>query len=343
VQRGLEREMDMRRRFLLVIGVVLAVAVGGTTAAGAVVTYVRVQGTDRYDTAVVLANQFVTSPSATVYVASGETFPDALAASAAAAHVGAPVLLTHPGSLPTGTHDELVALKPTTVVIVGGTAAVSDAVKTAIKTAVPDASVLRVGTSSVGTRYDTAAALSQSAFGTDVPVAYIASGETFPDALSGAAAAGTLGGPVLLVQPTGAESQSFVNELQRLHPARIVLLGGYNAISLQQEAYIQSQVAVTVTRISGNDRYETSVAVSADAFDPGVPSVFLTTGENYPDGLAAGAIAGAAHVPVLLTHKTCLPQSVADEITRLDPAQVYVIGGTGAIAYPVDSPPPICS
>jgi putative cell wall-binding protein len=334
--------MDMRRRFLLVIGVVLVTVVGGMSAADGLVQYVRLSGASRYDTAVALANQFVTAPTPTVYVASGAAFPDALAASAAAAHVGAPVLLTLPGSLPTGTHDELVALNPSKVVLVGGPSAVSAAVKTAIQTALPNATISRVG-ADIGTRYDTAAALSQSAFGTNVPVAYVASGETFPDALSGSAAAGTLGGPVLLVQPSGPESQSFVDELQRLHPAKVVLLGGFSAIAQTQEAFIQAQVGTRpVDRVFGPDRYATSVAVSVDAFDPGVPYLFLTTGENYPDGLAAGAIAGAAHVPVLLTHKTCVPQAVADEITRLGPGQVYVLGGTGAVSYSLDSPPPIC-
>jgi putative cell wall-binding protein len=333
----------MRRRFLVATAVVLATTVAGMSAADALVQYVRVQGTDRFDTAVALAHQFVTSPSATVYVATGDAFPDALAASAAAAHVNAPVLLTHPGSLPDGTRAELSELAPTKVVVVGGPNAVSDTVKAAIQAAVPAATVSRVG-ASVGTRYDTAAALSLSVFSPEVPVAYVASGETFPDALSGSAAAGTLGGPVLLVQPSGPESQSFVDELQRLKPAKVVLLGGYSAITQIQGTYIQQQMGTTpVERVSGADRYETSVAVSVGAFSPDVPFLFLTTGENFPDGLAAGAIAGAKHVPVLLTRKTCVTQKVADEITRLNPAQVYVIGGTAAVSYSLDSPPPICS
>lgn len=330
----------MRTRILMTVGVAGAMALGAMTAADAAVQYVRVAGVDRYDTPVVLANQFLTSPTATVYVASGDSFPDALAAGAAAAHVNAPVLLTRPGSLPNGTRDELISLQPTKVVVVGGPNAISAAVKDAIQTAVPGATVSRVG-ASIGTRYDTAAALSSSVFGTSVPVAYVASGETFPDALSGSAAAGTLGGPVLLVQPTGSYSQSFVDELHRLNPAKVVLLGGYNAISQLTETYLRAEVdPIPLSRISGADRYDTSVAISVAVFGPGVPYVFLTTGQNYPDGLAAGAIAGSKHVPVLLTRKTCLPQPVAEEIARLNPSQVYVLGGPAAVA---DTPPPVCT
>src|SRR5205085_2606649 len=95
--------------------------------------------------------------------------------------------------------------------------------------------------------------------------------------------------------------------------------------------------------IAGSDRYGTSVAVSQDAFAPGVPYVFLTTGANYPDGLSAGAIAGAKHVPVLLTRKDCVPTAVMTEINRLfgdAGGQVYVMGGTAAIAWSTDNPPP---
>ena len=337
----------MRRRLVLAIGVVLAATLGLVTTAGAVAQYVRIGGTDRFDTAVALANQMLTPPAATVYVASGDNFPDALAASAAAAHVGGPVLLTHATTLPDGTKNEIIALKPSKVVVVGGPGAVSDAVKTAIsdaaKSAVPSATVVRVG-ADVGTRYDTAAALSSSAFDPNVPVVYVASGETFPDSLSGSAAAGTLGGPVLLVPPSGPLPSSFANELSRLHPNKVVLLGGFGAISQTQGAYIGSNAGTaTVSRLSGDDRYGTSVAISKATFSPGVASVFLTSGENYPDGLAAGAIAGGRHVPLLVTHKDCLPKAVADEITRLDPSQVYVVGGTGSVAYALDSPPPICS
>lgn len=333
----------MRRRLVVVIGVLVAVLLAWVTTAGAVATYVRIGGTDRFDTAVVVANQLLTPPVTTVYVASGDNFPDALTAGAAAAHVGGPVLLTHGTTLPDGTKNEIVALKPTNVVIVGGPAAVSDAVKAAIAAAVPTATVVRIG-ASVGTRYDTAVALSKQSFSPNVPILFVANGLTFPDSLAGSAAAGTLGGPVLLAPPSGPVSQSFVDEIGRLHPKKLVLLGGYNGITQLQGTYIGSYASsATVSRESGDDRYGTAVAVSQASFSPGVASVFLTSGETFPDGLAAGAIAGGRHVPLLLTRKDCLPQAVADEISRLNPAQVYVVGGTGSVAYPLDVPPPICT
>ena len=71
-------------------------------------------------------------------------------------------------------------------------------------------------------RYGTSAAVSAGAFPPGVPVAYIATGATFPDALSGAAAAGALGGPVLLTAPDAIPS-AVHTELKRLKPAKIVI------------------------------------------------------------------------------------------------------------------------
>ncbi len=78
-------------------------------------------------------------------------------------------------------------------------------------------------------RYGTAAAVSKATFSPGVPVAYIASGLNFPDALAGAAAGGYLGGPVLLVN--GHIPAVTAAELTRLQPGRIVVLGGSAAVS----------------------------------------------------------------------------------------------------------------
>jgi putative cell wall-binding protein len=58
-----------------------------------------------------------------------------------------------------------------------------------------------------------------------VPVAYVATGADFPDALAGAAAAGYLGAPLLLVTRDSVPSATAL-ELARLQPGRVVILGG---------------------------------------------------------------------------------------------------------------------
>ena len=78
---------------------------------------------DRYGTDAAVAEQAFGSGASTVYIASGANFPDALGAGAAAAQAGGPVLLVTPTSIPAAIAHELTALHPTTIYVVGGTAA----------------------------------------------------------------------------------------------------------------------------------------------------------------------------------------------------------------------------
>ncbi|MGC1207854.1 MAG: choice-of-anchor I family protein, partial [Ornithinimicrobium sp.] len=108
-------------------------------------------------------------------------------------------------------------------------------------------------------RYDTAAQIAGE-FGADVPVAYIASGENFPDALVGAALAGSGDAPVVLTRANRIPSTS-LDALEALDPEAIVVLGGTNAISVS--VVDQLDDLAPVTRLAGETRYGTAAAVAA--------------------------------------------------------------------------------
>lgn len=180
-------------------------------------------------------------------------------------------------------------------------------------------------------RYGTAAALSARLFSPGVPVAYVAAGTTFPDALSAGPAADQQGGPVLFVRPTSLPSAT-ATELSRLRPARIVVVGGTSAVSASVLTSLRAYTTGSVTRVSGPTRYDTSVAVSRAAFPSGAPVVWVATGRDWPDALSAGAAAAVQGGPVLLTDPASLPVAVRTEIARLAPARILVVGGTGAVS-----------
>src|SRR5258705_1961306 len=75
-------------------------------------------------------------------------------------------------------------------------------------------------------RYETSVIVSRQEFPT-APVVYLARGDAFPDALSGAMVSD---GPVLLVPSCGAVPSVVAGEINRLAPARVVALGGSNAL-----------------------------------------------------------------------------------------------------------------
>jgi putative cell wall-binding protein len=183
-------------------------------------------------------------------------------------------------------------------------------------------------------RYATAAAFSAATYAPGVPVVYVAAGDAFPDALAAAPAAGAGGGPVLLVDAFGVPAAT-AGELRRLAPAKVVVVGAAGRRP-GIVATIQSLVGanVPVTTVAGVDRYATAALVSAGAFAPGVPVVYVATGLTFPDALAAGAAGARRGGPVLLVDGD-VPSAVAAELRRLRPESVVVLGGTNAVGEDV--------
>jgi hypothetical protein len=98
-----------------------------------------------------------------VYIATGENFPDALAASATASLGLGPVLLVRINAVPQPTLDELNRLQPPLIVIMGETEAVSAAVEAQLKALAFGPDVIRIGGAN---RYNTAADLSAAVYPT---------------------------------------------------------------------------------------------------------------------------------------------------------------------------------
>jgi subtilisin family serine protease/putative cell wall-binding protein len=180
-------------------------------------------------------------------------------------------------------------------------------------------------------RYATSAAISRATFSSGVAVAYVATGASFPDALTGAAVAARDRGPVLLVQRDRIPA-AVATELARLKPRRIVILGGTGVVGSSVAAALDAYTTGAVTRLAGTDRYATAVAISRASFDPGVKTVFVATGTAFPDALAGAAVAGARGSPLLLVPPTSLPSTVRLELARLSPDEIVILGGSAAVS-----------
>lgn len=291
---------------------------------------VRYWGDTRFGTAADISYNTFTTGVDVAYLANAYNFPDALAGAAAAGTVKGPVLLVG-RDLPIdpNTLAELKGLKPKKIAILGGTGVISDAVKTAVASYAGSGGVVRYAGS---TRFGTAAAISLATFPTagSAAVAYVATAYDFPDALAGAAAAGTVKGPILLASATGPLDASTKAELLRLKPAKIIVLGGTGVISA--DVYTQlTNLAFTHTmaRYAGATRFETAAAISANTFAPGVKVAYAAVANNFPDALAAAAAAGTVQGPVLLVATNGpIGTATATEMGRLDPKRVVGLGGT---------------
>ena len=290
----------------------------------------RVAGTDRFATSVAVSAGF--APGVEVaYIATGAGLADALSGAAAAGMAKAPLLLVEQDTIPAVVGSRLISLAPKRIVVLGGLSSISDAVQQQLR-AFTTGTVTRIAGVD---RYGTSAAVSAT-FSAKVPVAYVSTGENFPDSLSGASrAAGMNGGPLLLVT-RGAIPRSIEKELVRLAPQRIVVLGGSGAVSDAVQRQLDFYTTGTVTRLAGSDRYGTSAAISS-TFAPGVGIAYIASGENYPDALAAAPVAGIAGSPLLLVTPGNIPDSISAELTRLHPGKIVLIGGSVAVSMAVQT------
>lgn len=293
----------------------------------------RIQGADRYDQAAkVSASQFTTG-SNLVYLASGEKFADALSAGSVAGVHGAPLLLTQAGTLPASTRAELTRLSPEDIVVVGGAASVSEAVVADVTASFGEATVTRVWGAD---RYAGSRALiADPSFG--VPTAaevYVAAGNTFPDALAASPAAIAVNGPVVLVDGTApAATPAEIDLLADLRTTTIRIAGGPLTVSQGIQDSLGADL-FSVTRASGADRYSGAVAVN-QAFTT-ASTFYLASGEVFPDALSAAPVAGEQGAPVYLVQKNCVPKPVLQEIVRLEPTKIVILGGDATLSSQVD-------
>jgi putative cell wall-binding protein len=188
--------------------------------------FTRVAGPDRYSTSALVSATTFNPGVATAYVTTGENWPDALATVPHAARAGGPLLLTRGTIIPDSTAAELERLDPRRIIVVGGRGVVSDAVLSALDAYDTGGGVHRIGGAD---RYETAARLSAFHLPGGAPLAYVATGLNFPDALAAGPAATIRGAPTLLVRGSSIPA-STAAELDRLNPARIIMLGGPSVI-----------------------------------------------------------------------------------------------------------------
>jgi putative cell wall-binding protein len=313
---------------------------GGTTGSGAPLPR-RSAGLDRISTAIAVSRDHWTRADAAV-LATARNYPDALAAAAIAHGLEGPLLLTDVDALPEAVLSELRRLGVSQVWIMGGPVAISTAVERQLREAGLD--VVRVAGRD---RFETAA-LAARAIGLppngDVSLAlgvHAVPDRAWPDALSAgslAAAPGQL--PTLLTHGNGVPDVT-AGELRALGAREVQLLGGPAAVSSDVVAALRGS-GHAVTRLEGPTRYGTSVAVAEDALarhGPGRIPVVFATGEDFPDGLTAGALAAQLGGVIVLVPSDDL--AAAPEVAAFLRANrdrlggAVIVGGSAAVSETV--------
>jgi len=306
---------------------------GNTTAASSpLIGVARIAGDDRYATSVAVSKAEFPGTAPVVYIASGVNYPDALAAGPAAAKSGGPLLLTTPYVVPRDVTAEVQRLHPSSILVVGGPFPIGDSVLTQLRDAVPGANVSRAAGDD---RFATSRAVVSGAF-TTASTVYLASGNTFPDALTAGGAAGDKGAPILLVDgnaPSVDTATAWLLSSLKVKNVRVV--GGTDVMSTGLVGSLADE-GYTVTRLAGSDRYGTALAVNADAYAHATTAL-LATGFGFPDALSATSLAGSASSPLYLAPYSCVPRGVLADFTRLGTTTVTLIGGPAMLSASVES------
>ena len=299
----------------------------------------QLAGPNRVSTSVAVSRAHWPSAS-DVLIATGDNYPDALAAGPLAGSRSAPLLLTQPDNLSPEVADELERLFKSIatprVTIVGGTAAVSARVEQQLAELATGPAVERVAGAN---RYETAAKVAALA-GTPGGHVTVATGRNFPDALAAGAYASTGDRPPVLLAdgdrlPATSLSAALTIVSGTPDPSA-TLLGGSSVLGDAVAEQFQS-MGYTTRRAAGDNRYLTGLEALksslADTDDKPRPLI-IASGARFPDALAAGALAQHLGGLVLLTPPEGLPapslQALEANANRFD--RVIGVGGTSVLA-----------
>lgn len=279
----------------------------------------RLSGNNRYETGAKIASEgWETSEYA--IIASGEGFADALCAAPLAKKYNAPILLTGKNALDPNTKNELKLLNVKKVFIVGGSGVVSDNVNSEVK----------------GMGIETNRIYGQDRFETSLEVAknlgsisgvVVANGFGFADALSIAPVAAQKGMPILLTDKVDL-SQQVKDFLTNITYEKSYIVGGNAVVSDKIASKLRN-----VTRLGGNNRYETNAAVLNQFGDEfSYDKVYVASGQNYPDALSGSALAALSNSPLILVGTSVDPSVMSSIKAHHDKYNnVLILGGTAVV------------
>ncbi|NMX05381.1 trypsin-like serine protease [Mobiluncus curtisii] len=273
----------------------------------------RIGGVNRVDTSLLLLDKAANKSE--VVLATGRNFPDGLVAGALAGASKSGVVLTMgTNAIEPETLNKLKSVGTSKVTIVGGTGAVSQGVENSLKAA--GIQVERIA----GTdRYDTAFRVfdymkANGKLKLDVrgkPYVFVATGKTFPDALAASAVAAKIGTAVVL-----ADTPEQVNRVADTHPY---------AVGTQTYSLLANMGVSMSGWFDGNDRYDTANKLVNWSLWKGGDTVMVATGRDFPDALAAGALAASTGQLLVLAN----PNSNTLKVPAGTKNLVF-IGGEGA-------------
>ena len=150
----------------------------------------------------------------------------------------------------------------------------------------------------------------------------VASGENYPDALSGNYLAFRKKAPMLLTNQYEVDNTAEYIKNSIEPNGTVYILGQTSAVPASLEQKLQG---INIKRIGGSDRFETNLLILKESRVHG-EELIVCSGLNFPDAVSASA----ANKPILLADDK-LSASQKNYLSTIDPLKVYFIGGDKAV------------
>ena len=222
------------------------------------------------------------------------------------------------------------------LVMAAGIMAGSPKASMAVETA-SDAGKVNVVRLGGADRFDTAAKISSEGW-SKADTVVIANAYNYADALAGAPLAYALEAPILLTYNEYIP-RNITAEISRLGAKKVIILGGPAAVSTEAESILKD-AEIEVTRIWGQDRYETAdkIAEALRKATGTITEVFIASGVNYPDALSASSAAALKHAPILYSPKSgAITDNTVGFIRTAGINTATILGGESAIGKTAQS------
>jgi len=160
----------------------------------------------------------------------------------------------------------------------------------------------------------------------------LARDDQFSDALAAAPLSKKLDAPILMTGSSILDERTLA-EIRELGAQSIYIVGGTVAVS---QGIQDSLKGFNVTRIAGQQGYDTAASISASVGIDPTHTVYLANGSAIPDAIAISAFAAIQGSPILLTDQDQLPASTIQALTDRGVNNVVLLGGTAVISTSVE-------
>ncbi|MGC7869914.1 cell wall-binding repeat-containing protein [Desulfosporosinus sp. SYSU MS00001] len=158
--------------------------------------------------------------------------------------------------------------------------------------------------------------------------------DQFSDALAAAPLSKKLDAPILMTGSSKLDDRT-LTEIQNLGAKNIYIVGGTVAVSQGIQNSLSNEF--TVTRIAGQQAYDTAAQISGNVGIDPTQTVYVANYAAIPDAIAISAFAAEQGSPILLTERDSVPSSTAKALTDLKAGNVVLLGGTAVIGNSVEN------